>query len=123
MVDFGHDILPRQAAAVGMTGTHVEVDLRSDDNFIAVETELPDIAARVFFTRTHLVDVSRIKVIDAQLDSPAEDRFPCFIVKGPREDPVFLAWLAKAHHTETNTGHIHTSIAEFYIFHFLFLLF
>ena len=123
MVDFRHDILAGSAAAIGTAGAHLEVHLRRHHNLVAIEAEVFDVASRDFLTRPHLVDIGRVKVIDAEIDGLLENVLAVLVIFRPGEYAVFLARLAEAHHAKANPRNIHTRVAEFYILHFSFLLF
>ena len=122
VVDFRHDILAGQAAAVGPARTHFKIDFRRHDDFIAVQTKIADIPAGDFLTGPHLIDIGRIEIIDAQFNGPLENGLAVFIIFRPREDAVFLSRFTETHHTQANAGHVHPCIAKFYIFHLFVLL-
>ena len=102
MVDFRHDILARGAAAVGATRTHIEMHFRRDDDLIAVEPEVAHEPSCDLLARTHLIDVRRVEVVDAEVDGFLEERLRVLVVLRPREHAVLLAGLPETHHAEAD---------------------
>ena len=117
MIYLRHDVFARRATAIRTTGTHFKVDLRRHDNFITVEPEVFDVATSDFFTRSHLVNIRRVEVVNTQFNRTLENLLAVLVSFRPRKNAVFFARLTKAHHSQTDSRYVHACISELYVFH------